>query len=121
MRPPFTDVTRLRTEAEMAIESGNATVRRWWTNKYKLPSNHSLFLDRPEAVHMREMTEDLISRRNELEAELDEGTAGDSKRALETLNAIKKALGEEDHDYDPIVEQWEKDMDEGRVPDLDAR
>lgn len=64
------------------------------------------------------MYEDLFVRRAELKEQMDEGEV-DNKKALRVLSAINAMLGEDDV-LDPVVDQWEKDLAEGRVPDLEA-
>jgi hypothetical protein len=94
-------------------------IKRWWVNKYKLPPNHPLFLERSLSEWTLEMYEDLFAQRSEVESELEEGD-GETEELLQRLNAINRALGDEELPQDDLFDQWERDVEAGRIPDLDA-
>jgi len=94
-------------------------IKRWWVGKYNLPANHALFLDRPLPEWSQEMYEDLFAQRDAIERDLKEG-GGDSEQLLQSLARINKALEEADYIEDDLVDQWERDLEAGREPDLDA-
>jgi hypothetical protein len=68
------------------------------------------------------MYEDLYVKKAELEDALDDEGLGKERQALQTQYvSVCRALGEETETLqDPLVDQWEKDLAEGRMPDLDA-
>lgn len=57
-------------------------------------------------------------RRDEIERNLEEGD-GDSKMLMKQLAIVNRVLGDEKEE-DDLFDQWERDLEEGRVPDLDA-
>lgn len=57
-------------------------------------------------------------RREEIERNLEEGD-GDSKMLMKQLAIVNQVLGDEEVE-DDLFDQWERDLEEGRVPDLDA-
>lgn len=50
------DVARAKRKSPTSLEA----LARWWSRKYKLPSNHELFLERTEFEHLVEFYEDLF-------------------------------------------------------------
>lgn len=119
MRPIFSDGARIKEAARKNWESGMTEVKRWWVDRYKLPPNHSLFLERSLSEWTQEMFEDLFAQKQEIEKEL-ESDLGNSEELLRRYNTVTKALGEEEVVQDELFEQWERDWEAGRVPDLDA-
>ena len=70
---------------------------------------------------MLEMYEDMLLRKQEI---LDELETADTKTANELyrqLNALNVGLGEEEVIQDDLVERWEKELEQGKIPDLNAR
>lgn len=115
------DMMRLKRKAKQNLELGLARLRRWWSNKYKLPPNSPLFMEQTQAELQLEMFEDLMVRREELRQRLRDGeTEGQASKILEQINAINKALEDEVEVQDDLIDQWERDLAEGRIPDLDA-
>jgi hypothetical protein len=97
-------------------------VRRWWVSKYTRPSNDPLFQDRCWVEWQIEMYEDLYVRRNELKEQMAESDSHvDHAKATQALAAIDALLGEGSGETeDALVDQWERDLDAGIVPDLEA-
>lgn len=126
MRLPFSDSDRIREEAKRNVDSGLAQMKRWWVQKYKLPPNHLLFQNQSFTALNLEMMEDLWMRERELseKTETEEGSVLNEAHAQ--LQDVRKALGLV-RDFaeakvtgsDPLVDQWERDIAAGRVPDLD--
>ena len=105
----------------MNLKTGMARLRRWWAGKYKLPPNSALFMEQTQAELSQEMFEDLMMRRDELRVQLEDGDSdGEGSRLLEEINSINKILGYDTEVQDDLWDQWERDIEEGRVPDLDA-
>lgn len=105
-----------------------AGLKRWWIQKYKLPSSHALFQGQSIASLNLEMMEDLWMRERELADEIknEEGTA--QNQAIGQFQEIRKALGIAQEfekprvtGDDPLIDQWERDIAAGKVPDLDAQ
>jgi len=71
------------------------------------------------AEHTQEMFEDLLFRREEIERSLEEGSA-DRQAAMRQLAIIDGVLENKDVSEDDLFDQWERDLEEGRMPDLDA-
>jgi hypothetical protein len=96
-------------------------LKRWWSNKYKLPPNHSLFVSQSEDELTQAMFEDWMVERESVLEKL-KNNDGDGKDLIEHLNLLNKALGEKKGDVvqDDLFESWERDVEEGRIPDLDA-
>jgi len=110
---------RLRSQARRNLESNEAAIRRWWVNKYNLPANHELYRTRSWVDWQIEMFEDLYVRRAELKEQMADGTV-DNKKALKVLSAINSVLGDNEEVFDdPLIDQWERDLAEGRIPDLE--
>lgn len=87
-------------------------------DKYKQPSNHELFQTRSWAEWQIEMYEDLYVRRDELKAQMENADV-DQRKALKALTAIEALLGEGDGEQDSLVDRWEAELAEGRIPDLE--
>jgi len=88
-------------------------------DKYKLPPNDPRFESRSWVDWQVEMFEDLYVRRETIKAQMAEGTA-DNTKATKALQAIEAVLGIGSGADDTLVDRWEKDLEEGRVPDLNA-
>lgn len=118
MRPSFADTERLKARAARNLRNNDERIRRWWCDKYKAPSTDPRFTCRSYAEWTIELLEDTIERRDILRQQVEAGeisaTAGD-----EALRRLNEALGEEAEGFDPLVDQWERDLAEGRMPDLD--
>jgi len=67
------------------------------------------------------MVEDLLIRKREVEAELEnEDTRMRERQELSRqLRALNEALGEPPETGDELIDQWEQDLEEGRVPNLE--
>jgi hypothetical protein len=118
MSPSFSDGQRLKARAQKNLDDGLVQIKRWWTERFKLPPNHDLFSSVSLAEHTQEMYEDLMFRREEIQHSLEEHD-GDQKMLMQQLAIVNKALGEKVSE-DDLFDQWERDLEEGRVPDLDA-
>lgn len=118
MRSPFSDATALRADAKRRLDTGEGRLERWWTRKYKRPPNHPLFLSRSIASLMREFYEDLWDERADLERLL-ETPDSDQGAIRARLAVVCEALGEKASASDTLIEEWERELAAGRVPDLD--
>lgn len=89
--------------------------------KYKRPPNDPLFQARSWAEWQIERYEDLLQLRADLLEHMESGQSG-GKQALSALSALDAVLGETATVVgDPLIDRWEKDLAEGREPDLDAQ
>ena len=88
-----------------------------------MPPNHDLFENQSVAELNLEFYEELMTRRQEILDELDdEDTRSDEAgRLLKALNSINKALGLEEVVQDDLIAEWERELDAGRIPDLNKR
>ena len=120
MRHFFMDMERLKRKAKESLDSGVVNLKRWWSRKYELPANHKLFTSQSIAALHQEQYEDLYAQRVDIMADIENRT-GDQALLLTQLNSINRALGEETQSQDDLFDQWEKDIEEGRTPDLDAQ
>jgi len=111
---------RLKARARENLADGNERIRRWWCKKYDRPPNDPLFLERSYAEWSVEMIEDLIERREEIEQQIEEGSMR-MAQGEPMLRRIAEALGEEPMSSDPLFDQRERDLEEGRTPNLEAR
>lgn len=100
-------------------------MKRWWVQKYKLPPNHALFTGQSLSALNLEMMEDLWIREHELKEKIKEEEGSVLNEAIQQLQDVRKALGIV-LDYgtplpsgdDPLVDRWEREIAEGKVPDL---
>lgn len=120
MRLRFSDTRRLQKLAEKNLERGHARLRRWWSRKYNRPPNDPMFEDQAEAELQLEMFEDLLLQREriieKLRTHLDPRERLDLKERLQEIDEVfdyKVELGE-----DELIDEWEKDIEAGRTPDL---
>jgi len=68
-----------------------------------------------------EQYEDLYYQRAELEASL-EVLSGDALREAERrIVEIGKSLGEKVEDGDDLIDKWERELAEGKIPNLEER
>lgn len=120
MRPRFSDGERIKQAAMQNWKSGMTTIKRWWVDKYRLPPNHPLFTECSISEWTQEMHEDLLARKAEIEADL-EDARGDTEPLMRQLAAVNKALGDKEAiGEDDLIDEWERELEMGRVPDLDA-
>lgn len=98
-------------------------MKRWWTKKYNLPSNHKLFVSQTIAELNLEFYEDLLVRRKEIMEDLDDPEIKSEAKDImfKQLNSINNALGFEAMSSDPLIDEWERDLEMGRIPDLEKR
>lgn len=71
------------------------------------------------AEHTQEMYEDLMFRRDEIEKSLEEGS-GDKQALMRQYSIINSVIEGKEESEDDLFDQWERDLEEGRIPDLDA-
>jgi len=97
-------------------------LKKWWSDKYNLPANHGLFLTQSVAELTIEMYEDMYYRRDQLSSQINE--SGDSREFRELsrqLGFLDKALDNEtthDTGEDDLIDKWERELREGKTPDL---
>jgi hypothetical protein len=108
----------LKEVAKANLEDGAAQLRRWWSQKYSKPPNHPLLEQSTAADLYIELYEDLLLRRNTLREELDDRTQ-DPEKVIEKINEINKTLGDKEEVWDPLVAKWDRELAEGKIPDLD--
>ncbi len=95
-------------------------LQRWWVEKYKLPPNHPLFLERTTVSLRLEQYEDMLVRRDELLEKMKEAPDSKSKSVLlESANDIGEFFGLRAEVEDELVDKWERELEAGDVPDLD--
>ena len=93
-------------------------IKQWWRDKYNLPTNHELFQTSTWTELQMEMFQDLARRREELRQHL-EDQAYDSSKTIEAINSINEVFGDPREVWDPLVDKWERELAEGKIPDLD--
>lgn len=124
MRLRFSDLRKLKQKAKEEVESGLAKLKNWWVGKYKLPWNHELFQSRSIGGLNLEMYEDLYLRKEELEDELENASGKEYTEISKRLNAIYRALdtdNDEGYEDDPLIAKWERELEEGKAPDLEEK
>ena len=62
----------------------------------------------------------MYDQRDEIRNEIEEGS-DNNEVLLRRLNAINKILEEDEEVQDELFDQWERDLAEGKMPDLDAK
>lgn len=65
-----------------------------------------------------EMYEDMLLRREEIMEQLETANSKVSSGLYEQLNSINVALGEAPVVQDELVERWERELEQGIMPDL---
>lgn len=70
----------------------------------------------------QEMIEDLLVRKRDLIAALgdEDQPIKEQQELSRQLRGVLTALGDPVETGDELVDQWERDLEEGRVPDLEA-
>ena len=107
-----------------STKSAQVQLRRWWSKKYTLPPNHPLFEDRSYGSLLTEYYEDVMDRRQEVADMMAQGL-GNRTKQLELLRDIDALLGDtkttEDVGTivtgDPEVDEWERQIARGELPD----
>ena len=119
-RPRFSDPKLIKRAAERNVQTTFAQLKRWWVQKYKLPSSHDLFQNQSMPELLLEWYEDLYDEKLDLETSLQEGM-GDDADTMRRLAEIQKTLGDDNivTTGDPLVDHWEAELRAGRTPDLD--
>lgn len=120
MRLSFSDGRRIREEAQRNASTGLSHLKRWWSDRYKLPPTHHLFTSQSQSEILLEMYEDLETQRLSIESQLESGDVGGETRTrlMEQLNIINKSLCIE-APQDDLWDEWESELAAGRVPDLE--
>lgn len=118
MRLRFSDLQNLKNKAQKEVESGLAKLKNWWSGKYKLPANHELFRNQSIASLNLEMYEDLYLKREEIEDEMETASGKEYTALAKRLNEINTALEGETYEDDPLIAKWERELEQGLVPDL---
>lgn len=108
----------MKAQARRNLENSDERIRRWWCRKYNAPSNDPRFLSRSIAEWTIELLEDTYERREEVRQQIESGQVRFSDGEA-MLRKLSEALGEQPEGFDPLIDEWERDLAEGRVPDLD--
>jgi len=109
--------------AERNLNDGLAQIRRWWTRKYNRPSTDPLFTGQTaEELHL-EMFDDLLVQREEIMERLGKSMdIRDRENLREKLHEINDVFGYKvDMGEDALIDEWERDLEAGKVPDLSKR
>lgn len=117
-------MTRLQRQAEKNLSQGLTRIRRWWSKKYNRPPTDPMFAGQTLAELNLEMLEDFLVERQRIIKLLDEGIRDLEERAElhDRLGEINELFGYEvDLGEDPLIDEWERDLESGRVPDLSKR
>lgn len=81
-------------------------LRRWWADKYKLPSTHRLFQESTVFELLTEYYEDLYD--------------DDTMAALDAIRGEDGEVVFDDSDFDdPLLAKWESQIAQGIDPDLE--
>lgn len=56
--------------------------------------------------------------RDDLEADLDEASASDRSEIMKRLVRVRQALGDKTASTDPLIDKWERELADGKTPDL---
>lgn len=119
-RPPFSDETLLRKLAKHNVGTGNGQLRRWWIQKYNRPATDPLFRGQSTEALLLEWYEDLYDELEDLKRQLNSDESRGQVEVLEKRYAkICEILKDEQKFGDPLVDWWEKEVAEGRYPDLE--
>jgi len=119
------DTERLRKTAKARNFANSRTLQEslavWWSRKYNRPPNHPLFLQRNFADLISELFDDHYTKRAELIEALKGQPSNRRELEAEIVN-IEHILGIRDENskdfwYDPVVEEWEAAVREGRTPE----
>jgi Lon protease-like protein len=108
----------MKQRARENLENGLAKLRRWWADKYNLPPNHDLLENQCLSDLLQEMHEDLLLRREELENEL-EIDGADRASLVAQIDSLSEGIGDgKKYGQDDLIDKWESELAEGKVPDL---
>lgn len=120
MRLCFSEMENLRKIAEKEIDKGIGRIENWWTNKYKLPANHELFRTRSVASLHIEMIKDLLLQKEKIEKDMQEANGLELRELTKQLNSINTALDPtiKNVSGDDLIDKWEKELEEGKTPNL---
>lgn len=96
-------------------------LRRWWAKKYNRPPTDPMFTGQTVAELELEMFEDLLLQREEIMEKLDEHghdqrERGELRERLAEINEVFEI--ETDLGEDSLIDEWERQIAEGEVPDL---
>lgn len=115
-------------EAKESFASGRDGLARWFTGKYKLPTNDALFQQRSQAEMLQEMYSDLLHERASTRAQIASIDSSSlppmaknrEKRSLfARLNALNDSLGEPREADDPLLDEMESALQRGEELDLE--
>lgn len=121
MRLRFSDLERIKKAAKDNVQNNKAGLKRWWSNKYKLPPNHRLFTEQSIADLNLEMYEDWMLRREDLMEMLESGDYDDQSAIRKEIDQLNKAIGDDAENMvaeDDLIEKWERQLETGEIPDL---
>lgn len=107
--------------ARTRVESGRTFLEHWWSERFKLPTNHPLLQKLTNAELSQLIWEAMYERKAEIERQLDDDRTPRQQVAelYSQLARIQRALGEDVDCGDPLIDKWERELEQGIIPDLD--
>lgn len=87
-----------------------------------MPPTHPLFVEQSIAELRLEMFEDTLVQREKILDKLKSATGAERIELRDRLSEINKMFEyEADQGEDDLIDEWENDLAEGRIPDLNKR
>lgn len=126
MRPPFTDLIRLKKEARRRAEQNTDWLERFYERRYSRPAFSGRFEDRSVAAWQLEMLTDTWRQRTEIQqmirVQKESGADNAQTRArMRTAYQHLRAIDDVFAGAMPektVTEQWDEQFREGKTPDL---
>lgn len=88
---------------------------QWFAERYHVPPNHPLVMQQSASELLLLYYEHLWRERAQLLTQMEKN----ADAVIERLNALNEVLGERTESVDPLIDEWERELAEGRIPDLE--
>jgi hypothetical protein len=107
-----------KARARRKTQTKASALQKWWSDHFNVAPDDPSVVDKSEAELEEAWYEWLFGTLEELKAENEENP---SRALQEKIDRVQAVIDGEKYEEDPLIAQWERELAEGKIPDLEQR